>query len=199
MALRSRRSAPAPTSPTDQPPSPPPATPPSHFLLHACCVFAAAVLAFANSLHGAFVFDDLAAVVRNPDVVEPSAPWGRLWTNDFWGGSLRRDGGHKSYRPLTVLSYRLNHHLFDLEPWGYHATNVALHGATAVLYFVFLRRVAGGAGWRSGAKRRGAGPGDARARRGGSGPGARALRRPGTGRVSAVLEWEPDPAAVPSY
>jgi hypothetical protein len=33
---------------------------------------------------------------------------GPLWVNDFWGQNLTSEGSHKSWRPLTVLSFRLN-------------------------------------------------------------------------------------------
>lgn len=45
-----------------------------------------------------------------------------------------QEQSHKSYRPLTVLTFRLNYLLHQLEPWGYHATNVLLHAAVCLLY-----------------------------------------------------------------
>lgn len=45
-----------------------------------------------------------------------------------------QEQSHKSYRPLTVLTFRLNYWLHQLEPWGYHATNVFLHALVCLLY-----------------------------------------------------------------
>ena len=41
---------------------------------------------------------------------------------------------HKSCRPLTVATFRLNYLLHELQPMGYHLVNVLLHGAVCYLY-----------------------------------------------------------------
>lgn len=33
-------------------------------------------------------------------------PLGDLWHHDFWGSRLSSNTSHKSYRPLTVLTFR---------------------------------------------------------------------------------------------
>ncbi|MFQ5414213.1 MAG: hypothetical protein ACE5E6_07115, partial [Phycisphaerae bacterium] len=53
--------------------------------------------------------------------------------------------GH--YQPLTWLSYALDYRIWELEPLGYHLTNVLLHALTTVaFYFVALRLLAIGFG-----------------------------------------------------
>ena len=54
--------------------------------------------------------------------------------NDFWGLPLSDPESHKSYRPLTVLSFRLNHHLHGLWSPGFHIVNIAAHGAVSLLF-----------------------------------------------------------------
>ena len=44
------------------------------------------------------------------------------------------EGSHKSYRPLTVATFRLNYMLHELQPLGYHLVNVLLHSAVCYLY-----------------------------------------------------------------
>jgi hypothetical protein len=66
-----------------------------------------AVLCYTNSLEGDFLFDDTSIIVDNKDVTDPKAPLSDLFNHDFWGQSLDRRS-HKSYRPLTVLSFRAN-------------------------------------------------------------------------------------------
>lgn len=66
------------------------------------------------------------AIKTNPDV-QPTTPWVNLLANDFWGTPLTHSGSHKSYRPLCVLSFRINYWLHELEPFGYHFVNVLLH------------------------------------------------------------------------
>ena len=46
-------------------------------------------------------------------------------------------GGH--FQPLTWLSYAVDHHLFGMDPRGYHATNLLLHAANAVLVWMVLQ------------------------------------------------------------
>ena len=61
-------------------------------------------------------------------------PWSNLLQNDFWGTPMDIEGSHKSYRPLTVATFRLNYMLHELEPLGYHLVNVLLHSAVCYLY-----------------------------------------------------------------
>ncbi|GFR64242.1 transmembrane and TPR repeat-containing protein 4-like [Elysia marginata] len=67
-------------------------------------VFGAAVLCFVNSYDGDFVFDDSEAIVNNNDLL-PSTPLLSIFQHDFWGKKLGNHS-HKSYRPLTVLTFR---------------------------------------------------------------------------------------------
>lgn len=44
------------------------------------------------------------------------------------------------YIPLTFLSYQLNFLVHGLDPFGYHLTNILLHGLNAILVWRILRR-----------------------------------------------------------
>lgn len=68
-------------------------------------VITLSTLPFIFSLNGDFVFDDSEAIVNNKDVV--SEDWFKLFYNDFWGANIKSNLSHKSYRPLTILSFRL--------------------------------------------------------------------------------------------
>ena len=72
--------------------------------LHKLLLVLLTLLVYSNSLGGDFVHDDVAAIVNNRDVTGGS--WTGLWTNDFWGLHIRDMRSHKSYRPLTVLTFR---------------------------------------------------------------------------------------------
>lgn len=63
------------------------------------------LVCYWNSCHGDFVFDDVEAVVGNKDLL-PETPLLNLLQNDFWGMPIVRKESHKSYRPITVLSFR---------------------------------------------------------------------------------------------
>ena len=68
-------------------------------------VVATATLPYLPAITEHFVFDDIPAVLRNKDVVARSPV--HLWKHDFWGGNLSSPTSHKSYRPLTSLTYWL--------------------------------------------------------------------------------------------
>lgn len=75
-----------------------------------------AVLIYMNSLFGNLVHDDLYAIVRNDDVVSPQSTFPSPFYKDFWGRPLTDERSHKSYRPLTVLTFRwVNHQAYSLH------------------------------------------------------------------------------------
>lgn len=103
------------------------------FNLAAIIVSVAAFICFWNSCNGDFVFDDSEAVIGNKDV-NPQNPLRDLFIHDFWGGKLASNESHKSYRPLTILTFRWNFWLAGgLKPWGFHFVNVVLHAVNCVL------------------------------------------------------------------
>lgn len=68
-------------------------------------MIAVASLCLANSYNGDFVFDDSEAILNNKDV-SGTTPLYQIFNNDFWGTNLLHKQSHKSYRPLTILSFR---------------------------------------------------------------------------------------------
>ncbi|UYV82645.1 TMTC3 [Cordylochernes scorpioides] len=95
---------------------------------------AAAAACYLSSLGCGLVFDDIAAVRDNRDV-RPHTPLANLFRDDFWGTPLAKEQSHKSYRPLCVLTFRLNYTVHGLDPFGYHLVNVILHTAVCLLYY----------------------------------------------------------------
>eukprot|EP00937_MAST-01D_sp_MAST-1D-sp2_P000736 g736.t1 len=113
-------------------------------------IAAAAVLSFSNSLHGDFTLDDDGSIVQNPDVTVPGdgvfndESLRALWAHDFWGKELSDPSSHKSWRPLTTLSFRAQHALSGLALLPLHTVNVALHALASVLLARLCRRHAFG-------------------------------------------------------
>ncbi|OWZ03829.1 LOW QUALITY PROTEIN: hypothetical protein PHMEG_00024377 [Phytophthora megakarya] len=98
----------------------------------AIAVFTAALLTAWNANSNGFVWDDRSAVLTNADVQRSS--WSDVFSHDFWGTHIRSVHSHKSYRPLTVLSFRLNYVLArGHSAWLYHFTNALVHALCAVL------------------------------------------------------------------
>ncbi|OWR48147.1 hypothetical protein KGM_205675 [Danaus plexippus plexippus] len=48
---------------------------------------------------------------------------------------LDAEQSHKSYRPLTVLTFRWNYAIHGLQPAGYHLVNLLLHALVSLLYY----------------------------------------------------------------
>ena len=113
-------------------------------LLSCSLVFAAAFLSYWSSLDGDFVFDDHRGVLTNDDLDAGKTSLLEVFQHDFWGGLMSRKESHKSYRPLTVLTYRyLNFYFSALAPYGYHLVNVLLHGLASILVLLLSRCILG--------------------------------------------------------
>ncbi len=88
-------------------------------------VLAAVGLAYANAFAGAFQFDDWNVIVGDARVQSLAAWWQSM----------------PGIRPLLKLTYAVNH-ASGLGVAGFHAVNVALHAANALLVLALLRRLA---------------------------------------------------------
>ncbi|GAX24270.1 hypothetical protein FisN_4Lh027 [Fistulifera solaris] len=88
-----------------------------------------------EALHGSLVYDDAGSLKSNP-VVTGAVPWTEVATRDFWGTPMATPQSHKSFRPITTLTFRFNwllsEHLgtngTDTHTIGFHVVNVGLHG-----------------------------------------------------------------------
>jgi Tfp pilus assembly protein PilF len=105
---------------------------PVWLLAAAALILVAAAAIYANSLSGAFVFDDVLAIRDNPTIKS-------LWP--IWPVfSPPTNGETVSGRPLLNLSLAVNYAIGGLHVQGYHVTNVAIHVAVALLLFGVVRR-----------------------------------------------------------
>jgi len=91
----------------------------------------AASLAYANSLSGPFVFDDLVSIVDNQQI--------REWWN-LAGVLAPRRELPTAGRPLVNFSFAVNYALGHLNPVGYHLVNLAFHVLCGLLVFGIVRR-----------------------------------------------------------
>jgi Flp pilus assembly protein TadD len=88
----------------------------------------AAIATYANSLDTAFTFDDDAAIVDNASIRSLGTAL-----------SPPERGEPVAGRPVVNLSFALNYAAGGLDVRGYHAVNVALHIACALLLFALIR------------------------------------------------------------
>lgn len=73
--------------------------------------------------------------MKNPDVIGTSTIE-TLLNNDFWGQNMQLIDSHKSYRPVTVLSFRYNFASHGLSAYHFHYTNVMIYGLVCVLIYL---------------------------------------------------------------
>jgi len=93
--------------------------------------------------NGGFFMDDAPAVARNPSVISDTLDWKLLRTTDYWGLPMfdPTQWTHKSFRPLTTLSFRLNYQLHGMDSTGWWFSNVLYHFLAAILLGVVAYRV----------------------------------------------------------
>ena len=91
----------------------------------------AVLCAYANSLPGAFVFDDLESIPENPSIRN-------IVRLDTVLSPPRQST--VAGRPILNLSLALNYAVDGLRVHGYHALNIALHILAALTLFGILRR-----------------------------------------------------------
>jgi protein O-mannosyl-transferase len=86
---------------------------------------------YANSLNGKFVYDDI-NLVENNTLIRTWPVSSKIFTTGF--GIF---GGVKSpfYRPIHILTYAIDYHLWKLNVVGYHLTNVILHILVALCIY----------------------------------------------------------------
>src|SRR6516162_6762927 len=107
-----------------------------HKPTHIALIIAFATLVFANSLPGAFVWDDEIQIVKNWRIRSlddlPSA-----FTTSFWSflGS-EAENQTNFYRPIQTVTYTLAYSIGGLSPVPYHVFSLAYHAAASV--FVYL-------------------------------------------------------------
>src|SRR5437867_4180431 len=88
------------------------------------------VVAYGPALRGGFIWDDDDHLTENRAVLSADG-LKRIWS------SL----GVSRYYPLTLTSFWVQHRLWGLNPQPYHAVNIALQAANALLFWAVLRRL----------------------------------------------------------
>ena len=106
--------------------------------LIAAIIIAVAVV-YLPALRGEFVWDDFLLITGNPLLQNFS---GLL---EIWSGGRTAD-----YFPLTNTVFWIEHHLFGANATGYHAVNILLQIANALLVWRLLKRLNVSGAWLAG-------------------------------------------------
>lgn len=112
-----------------------------------CAVFG--FLLYVNTIwECGFCYDDRVAIESNPDVLDnksmaPGTFLLEVFEHDFWGLPLTDIRSNKSYRPLTVLSLRMDAYMTRIlgtpgAPWVFHLVNALLYSLTCWMVVKFI-------------------------------------------------------------
>ena len=105
--------------------------------LGAVMILLLTAVAHIPAMRGWFIWDDDAYVTENRLLTAPDG-LKRIWFSAH----------HESqYFPLVFTTLRFERMLWGLNPIGYHAVNVLLHGMNALLVWAVLRRLALPGAW----------------------------------------------------
>ena len=99
--------------------------------LMALVIVIAGLWVYHNSFHGPFIFDDVPAILNNPNIRQLWPPWRAMYAPP---------SSPVAGRPVVCLTLALNYALGGLNVWGYHAFNVTIHLLCALVLFGILRR-----------------------------------------------------------
>src|SRR5437762_7415334 len=107
------------------------------------CLILAVVtmLAYQPAWNGGFIWDDDEYVTNNELLTAPDG-LRRIWF------SL---DAPSQYFPLVYTTFRIEHALWGLNPFGYHCVNLLLHIANALLVWRLLARLKVPSAWLAGA------------------------------------------------
>lgn len=90
------------------------------------------LVAYHRSFGASFVFDDHFLIVRNPNI-HSLHNWTALFFEPMW--NFVRNATLVYYRPVTLLFFSLEYHLFGDQPLGWHVVSVFLHVIVTGLVF----------------------------------------------------------------
>src|SRR3972149_9223454 len=92
-------------------------------------------LAYMNTLHHQFVFDDFRVITNNP-YIKDWKYFPALFNSDYF-----KISGELSYRPLVTLSYFIDYAIWHLAPFGFHLTNLVIHTLNTFIAYLLLFKI----------------------------------------------------------
>ncbi len=107
----------------------------TYFKNHLPLIIFISVLLYINSLSNTFVYDDVYIITENY-LIKSLENLPKLFQKDYLLLS-----GELSYRPIVTLSYFIDYAIWQLNPVGYHLTNVILHTVTVFLFYCLIKSI----------------------------------------------------------
>ena len=94
-------------------------------------------ISYLNSLNNPFIWDDQALIEKNA-LIRNWHLWPQAFVNDLY---YHITSGSNFYRPFQTLSYMWDYHFWQLDPFGYHLTNIILQVLVSFLVFLLVLRL----------------------------------------------------------
>ena len=90
-----------------------------------------ALLAYSNTFHVPFQFDDRPNITQNPNIQLKVFTWDQL-------EQLVKNTYKESIRVFSYFTFALNYYFGGFNVFGYHLVNLIIHVATGILLYWFL-------------------------------------------------------------
>ena len=103
-----------------------------------CLALLATAMVYWPGLSGEFQFDDQPNIIDNPAVALDTLSWSTLREASFSGMGVSSRVG----RPLSMLSFALNHYASGFDPFVFKATNLAIHLTNGLLVYALVLVIA---------------------------------------------------------
>jgi len=91
------------------------------------------IITYANTFANRFVWDDRALIIEN-ELIRDSRYIPQIFTTELY----RTSAPGSFYRPIQTLSYLLDYSIWNLNPYGYHFTNLLIHIVNGVLVYILV-------------------------------------------------------------
>jgi hypothetical protein len=98
-------------------------------VIYCAVIFLVTFGIYWNSLQGDFIWDDRGLILENTSYLES-------WKNVFSSFTQPFFGTTPFYRPLLLVSFILDYQLWGLNPFGFHFSNVLLHGLNGFMVYL---------------------------------------------------------------
>jgi tetratricopeptide (TPR) repeat protein len=93
------------------------------------CLIGIILIAYGQTWHAGFIWDDESHLTQNPCIIGP------LGLKEIWTST------RAVYYPLVLTTFWILHKFFGLNPSPYHMLNVLMHAGSAVLLWRVLRQL----------------------------------------------------------
>lgn len=111
-------------------------------LVHAFCLALYLIPIFSPNPYGGPTLDELHIMSSDNKDIQGNSSLEEIFRNDYWGRPMRSESSHRSWRPLTVLSFRYLKGLYSSSQLTVHRCfNAVTHAAAAEVVGILATRL----------------------------------------------------------